>query len=159
MRKFLSYSLIVVAVCGLVWVLSVALGGELPTRDMDTQLQEVYGKISADANFTIVATNASADINEATATAFDSGTGKVQINIHYDSGAGATAGTITIYCKALAADTVYTAMPGATYPLVIGTTSRISPVINLGGPGSYKLVVSAFAGTMQFDLGVRDCHR
>jgi len=160
--KLLVLAALIVALGGLGLLLTEGFfteGADLPTRQMATELQNVFGTISADSYFTAVASNATGNILEANATAFASGTGKIQIAIHYDSGTGATAGTITVYSKVLLTDTVYTAIPAAAYSLIIGTTSRVTPVFHLGAPGYYKLVVSGFAGTMTYDLLTRDCHR
>jgi len=104
--------------------------------------------------FTTVAAALTGNLLEANATAFEGLTGAVQIAVKVNSGS-ATAGVITVYQRLAEADTVYTEVPNAQYSL-IAAASRISPIINLGAPGMFKLVVSGKAGTFNFDLLVRD---
>lgn len=109
--------------------------------------------IGQKAWFTTVKSALAADLLEANATSFLSETGIIQIAIKVTSGS-ATAGTITVYTQVLSTDTVYIAIPTATYSLIT-STSRVSDKITVG-PGYHKLVVSGAVGTFNFNLLVRD---
>lgn len=97
------------------------------------------------------------NLAEAAATGFWSGSGVIQISILKNSGTGATAGVITVYQLREAGDAVYVEIPAAQYSL-ISNGHRISPPIDLGAQGYFKLVVSGFAGVYNYDLLVRDCN-
>jgi phage tail sheath gpL-like len=93
------------------------------------------------------------EVIEANATPFLSETGMIQIAVIVNSGS-ATGGTITVYTKVSSTDTVYVAIPSATYTLT-ASASKVSDKITVG-PGYHKLVVTTPTGTFNITLKVRD---
>ncbi len=108
--------------------------------------------------FMEIETGLTGDLAEADAKSFEILSGKVQLAVKKNSGTGATAGVVTVYQRLEGDDTVFTIMPSAQFSLV-GDTSRISALIDVGGAGVFKLVVSGFEGDYNYDLLVRDCVR
>ena len=109
-------------------------------------------------HFDWVETGLVGNLLEADALPFTTMTGVIKIAIRRTAGGGATAGVITLYQQAVGdpPDAVYTELPGAQYSLVTAT-SRISQGIEVGS-GTYKFVVTGFAGALTYDLGFQDIH-
>jgi len=109
--------------------------------------------VGQSANFTTVEAGLTAGLAETAASPFMSETGIIQIAINRTSGS-ATAGVITVYTRLEDGDTVFVAVPSATFSLITAA-SKVSGRLNVG-PGYHKLVVTDQAGTYNFDLMVRD---